>query len=142
MCAIVDGRIERWTVSDICVGVAQPTYARLRMALAQWLDANVDLFGTATHVVLETQMRKKFIALNHMIAGYCAAFDVRVTVLSPKTLCSEFDFPRTRDEKKRATIQWAAERFPAEWDAVRHSTEKVDDLADACAMAWYAMVHH
>lgn len=137
LCALVDGIPERWTVTDICPNVAQPSGARLRLAMVAWLDDNADLLCCARRVTLETQMRKKFIALNNIIVGYCAAFDVPVEVLSPKTLCTAFGFPRTREEKKRATMHWAAAMFPREWAQLPHDTNKLDDLADACAMAWY-----
>lgn len=138
LCALDEhGTIQHWSRSDICPDIrSTPTFEQLRRGCRAWMEANHAVFANCRKVVLEVQMRKRFIALNHYIAGLLGR--VEVEFLAPARLCAVFQLPRKREAKKAATQELVRARFPREYGAL---LGKLDDYADAALMAVYALEH-
>jgi Poxvirus A22 protein len=83
-------------------------------------------------IVLENQLRTPFIIMNTVIH---ALFFNRCSVVHPMTVAAFFKLPKTRAEKKAASV--VAVGAYAEIDT---QLRKVDDLADAWLMAVWKLV--
>ena len=67
-----------------------------------WIKAHKDKFERAKYIVLERQMKKKFIVQNTIIRAY---FNDKVIMIHPLTMPKFYNIPTTRRDKKWATMQ-------------------------------------
>lgn len=125
--AIKDGNWrspERWCNQRLITKYSEEA---LFEATYHWCQVNKQLLDSATAIVLERQIEKKFAVMNTVIRTLY--FD-KTTVVCPQTISANFDLPRTRAEKKKesiALVKTMGCRLPA--------VKKKDDLADAMLLA-------
>lgn len=98
----------------------------------QWVRNHEHIFHEADRIVIETQMRGKYVPLTTMLRF--AYFD-KVRLLHASTLCSAYGLPRKRAEKKATTKSVVDKLYPG----LLPLTVKSDDIADAALMAHWGM---
>ncbi len=131
----LDWRTPRvWQREDLWAGRGgKPTRNQLYAELQAWCVRNTWQLRAATHVVMESQMRKLFIALEGFLAGKCHA---KLCIVHPTAVGRWWQLPTTRERKKLAGVGRVLEagmRFPV-------NDDKTDDLADAWMMAVRTLV--
>jgi hypothetical protein len=109
----------------------KPTRQKLMDLCDDWCNRNAGELKAATWIVLEHQIQKIFIAMNAFLAS---KYWHKTRIVSPMTLCGVFDLPRSREEKKAATVALARHNGVVFPDA-----RKDDDLADAWLMCMWQM---
>lgn len=115
---------ERWSKQRLITKFSEEA---LFAATYRWCQVNKELLDRATAIVLERQIEKKFAVMNTVIRTLY--FD-KTVVISPQTISASFNLPRTRAEKKKASVSLVKKmgcRVPA--------VKKQDDLADAMLLA-------
>ena len=100
----------------------------------RWCDENRQMLLECDVIMLEKQMRTTFIVMNTVIQSL---FFTRTRVVSPMTVGSFFNLPKTREAKKAAGVSVC--RKYARVDDVAQ-VGKLDDLADTWMMAMYGLV--
>lgn len=119
----------RWEHEDWWVGRSGvPTINKLRGFMHEWMVRNKDALEAADKIVLEIQMKKKFSAMNAMVAG---RYWDKVVYVSPKTISSFWKLSSYREQKKADAIE-RVKGFAVRFPDVKC---KKDDLADAWLLA-------
>lgn len=113
-----------WEVSDI-IGKQKPTRPTLHHAMLRWCHEHEALLQEADLIVLETQRKALYQNLNTVVM---TLYPLKTRELHPFTLCAAFSLPRSRAEKKKATIEHVKATFKT---ALPTTQKKQDDLADA-----------
>ena len=111
---------------------SKPTKVQMVDLTYAWCRRNADMLQDCDVILLETQMRTPFIIMNTVIHSL---YYSKVQVVSPMTIASFFQLPKTRDAKKAAGVRTV--ELHAEIPLQRY---KADDLADAWLMAVYGLV--
>ncbi len=99
-----------------------------------WVRANKKMLDEADAIVLENQMRDRFIIINTVIQSH---YLEKTFVVHPMTVAAFWKLPKTRELKKEAAIE-VVKRNGVE--ITRKGGAKLDDLADAWLMAVYWMI--
>jgi len=139
LCIVANGDIchpTHWQVFDLWRkkpgrrGV--PTRDDLVRKSVKWCRRHNELLRTCNVIVLENQIREKFIVINCVIQ---ALFFDTCQVVHPMTVGAFFQLPVKREQKKQAGVMLVLANnivFPK-------STGKYDDLADAWMMAVHCL---
>lgn len=127
ICALRKGEPvpQLWQVSDI-LGNMKPTRQTLFDAMMRWCETHRELLVAADLIVLETQRKALYQNLNTVVM---TLYPKKTRELHPFTLCAAYMLPRSRAEKKKATIERVKEAFGVA--ALPTTQAKQDDLADA-----------
>lgn len=97
-----------------------------------WCNRNRELLDSCDVIVLENQMRKPFIVMNTVIHGL---FHSKTKSVHPMTVGSYFGLPKTREPKKKATVELCRR-----YAFIPEDGSKPDDLADAWQMCIWELV--
>ena len=108
-----------------------PDRRQLFHAIYDWARQNKSILDQCDTIVLETQKSAKFKCMNTVIMSL---YPDRYHLLHPFSLCAAYQLPRTRKEKKAATIKLVNARM-----AEPLIGAKQDDMADAALMALWAV---
>lgn len=129
ICALRAGEAQPclWRVDDI-LGHLKADRLTLHHAMLRWCKVHEALLQEAQLIVLETQRKATFSNLNTVIM---TLYPLKSRELHPFSLCAAFALPRTRAEKKKATIARVARSYAIPVD----QQAKIDDLADAALFA-------
>lgn len=117
-----------WNVEDLWVNQRKkPTRSDIYKVLRLWCARNHAQLEMAHSIVIESQMRKLYIAMESFLVG---KYSNKTTTVHPKSICSFWNLPGKREAKKQATIDLCKSldlQFPA--------ANKFDDLADTFVIA-------
>ena len=99
-------------------------------AIVGWVNSHFKLFVGCDAVVLERQMKKRYIVMNTVVR---TIFRGKTYMAAPTTVQKFFGLPRGRDLKKKAAIELCEEYL----DGLPTVKQKQDDMADAALLALY-----
>lgn len=131
---VVDGNNWRsplyWVNEELWPHDFKPNNDDIVQVTVQWCQRNKAMLDQCDHIVLERQMRDRFLVMNAVIH---ALFFGKVQSVSPQGIGAYYRLPRKRPAKKHAGVAYARKfaQFPA--------GEKIDDLADAWLMATWKL---
>jgi len=121
-------RPTHWAVERILSG--KGTMDNCYEAILNWVTRHFKLFLACDAVILERQMKKKFIVMNTVVR---TIFRGKSFMVAPTTVQRFFGLPRGRAFKKQAAIELCNEQL----DGLPQVKQKQDDLADAALLALY-----
>ncbi len=121
----------QWGKADICPDNPKPSHQDLRIATVRWCDDNHGILDAAQHIVLERQIKPKFIIINTVVF---ARYPGKTVEYSPKTVGKFHGLPGDRSAKKKAAVDLVARNLE-----LPRIYKKKDDLADAMLLAIYHM---
>lgn len=123
----------RWVNEELWQHDFKPNNDDIVHVTVQWCRRNKALLDQCDVIILEKQMRDRFLIMNACIH---ALFFGKVQSVDPRTIGAHYKLPRKRAEKKPAGVAVARSygvEFPVAY--------KLDDYADAWLMATYGLFH-
>lgn len=112
----------------------KPTTEQAVELMVEWVEEHKILLQGCDVIVLERQLRSPFLEMN---AALLALLHGRVKTVNTMTVAATFHLPKKRALKKLATVelcQRSVQNMP------KTATGKLDDLADAWAMAMHELI--